>query len=162
MIYSHILYRKQLKNNEISTEKIPKVLKKDNKKAAIVSAIIGVISVVLCSILLFSGNVNFEFNDTEMTVVADLYEDISVKYHEIDAIELRENADRGSRVFGFGSPKLLMGSFKNDEFGNYTRYSYTKCENEIAIFSNGRVLVISGETEDKTTEIYNTLVEKCN
>ena len=161
-IYSHILFKKQLKNKEISLSNIPKNLKYDKKKVAVISAIISAVTFVLCSVLLFSGDIRFELNDTGMSVVADLYEDISIEYHEIDAIELRENADRGSRVFGFGSPKLLMGSFRNDEFGDYTRYSYTKCENEIAIFSNGRVLVISGETEDKTTEIYNTLVEKCN
>ena len=161
-IYSHILFKKQLKNKEISLSNIPKNLKYDKKKAAVISAIICAVTFVLCSVLLFSGDIRLELNDTGMSVVADLYEDISIEYHEIDAIELRENADRGSRVFGFGSPKLLMGSFRNDEFGNYTRYSYTKCENEIAIFSNGHVLVISGETEDKTTEIYNILIEKCN
>ena len=162
IIYSHTLFIKQLKNKEITMSDIPQDLKYDKKKVAIISAIISAVTFVLCSVLLFSGDISFEFNDTELAVVADLYNDISVKYEDIDSVELRENADRGSRMFGFGSPRLLMGNFRNEEFGDYTRYSYTKCENEIAIFSNGRVLVISGENKDKTTEIYNILIEKCN
>lgn len=162
VIYSQILYHKQLKRNEITINKTGDDLKKHRKKSALIAALIIAVSFILCAFLLFTGDISFELNENEFSIVADFYEDLTVKYEDVDSIELRVSEDRGSRVFGYGSPKLLMGNFKNEEFGNYTRYSYTKCENEIAIFSNGHVLVISGETEDKTTEIYNILIEKCN
>ena len=97
-----------------------------------------------------------------ISINASLYDDISVKYEDIDSVELRNEANPGSRAFGFGSPKLLMGRFKNDEFGNYIRYAYTKCNSEIVISSKGQILIISAEDEIKTNEIYNILIEKCN
>ena len=162
VVYSYVFYRKQLKSNEISAEDISKKLKPDSKKAILISIIITITTVILCSVLLFSGEINFEFNDTELEIVADLYSDISINYDDIDSVELKSNTDRGSRVFGYGSPKLLMGSFRNDEYGDYIRYSYTKCDNEITISANGSIFIISGKDSNETTDIYNKLIEKCN
>ena len=64
------------------------------------------------------------------------------------------------RTFGFGSARLLMGQFKNDEFGTYTRYSYTKCDSCVVLISGENVLVLSGPDEDATREIYEELTAK--
>ena len=40
--------------------------------------------------------------------------------------ELREGNVDGTRIGGFGSFRLLLGFFENEEFGTYTRYTYYK------------------------------------
>ena len=61
---------------------------------------------------------------------------------------------------GFGSPKLSMGTFSNEEFGLYTRYTYTQCSTAIVIRSGERVLVISAEDAAATRALYEALLEK--
>ena len=63
----------------------------------------------------------------------------------------------GSREWGFGSPTLLMGSFKNEEFGMYTRYTYTSCDACVVLTSGEKVLVLNGADEAATKAIYEAL-----
>ena len=66
----------------------------------------------------------------------------------------------GSRIGGFSSARLLLGFFKNEEFGTYTRYTYTKPESCIILEVGSRTLVISGRTAEDTQEIYEKLLER--
>ena len=75
-------------------------------------------------------------------------------------MEYRDGNVPGSRVFGVGSFRLLLGSFENDEFGNYTRYTYYNPEACVVLKVNGKTLVLSGKDATETQEIYRQLVEK--
>ena len=79
---------------------------------------------------------------------------------EVDNIEYREQDDPGRRVLGFGSSKLLLGEFENDEFGSYTRYSYTKCDSCVVLSVGDRILVINGENDESTKQIYDELTKR--
>ena len=65
-----------------------------------------------------------------------------------------------SRVFGVGSFRLLLGSFENEEFGNYTRYTYYNPEACVVMKVNGKTLVLSGKDAEETQAIYSQLVER--
>ncbi|MBO7319485.1 MAG: hypothetical protein J6V06_05635, partial [Clostridia bacterium] len=78
----------------------------------------------------------------------------------IDAVEFREVTADGLRASGFGSMKLLMGRFKNDEFGYYTRYTYADDTGCVVITSGEEKLVIAGKTIVETRAIYEALTEK--
>ena len=54
---------------------------------------------------------------------------------------------------GFGSGRLSMGTFKNDEFGTYTRYTYNGCDECIVISVDDKILVLNGKDEYSTREI---------
>ena len=75
-------------------------------------------------------------------------------------IEYRDEAVPGSRVMGYGSPKLLYGQFRNDELGNYTRYTYTNSTSAIIIRLDGEVLVLADESPELTEALYEGLVAK--
>ena len=53
-----------------------------------------------------------------------------------------------------------MGTFQNDEFGTYTRYTYTGDGPAVVIVSDGRTLVIGLETSAGTRAFYEALLEK--
>ncbi|MBQ9987473.1 MAG: hypothetical protein IJP28_03745, partial [Erysipelotrichales bacterium] len=83
-----------------------------------------------------------------------------VAYDRIGTIEYITDDQPGIRTMGFGSPRLLMGSFENKEYGNYTRYSYAGCKSAVVLKNHGSVLVINGIDEKSTQEIYETLIER--
>ena len=76
------------------------------------------------------------------------------------SMEYRNDDVPGLRVGGFGSPRLLLGYFENDEFGTYTRYTYTNAGSGIIITAGEKILVISGKDPAETQAIYETLVQR--
>ena len=101
-----------------------------------------------------------EFSDNYFTIKASYYDDLTVFYDRIESVEYRDGNVNGSRVFGVGSFRLLLGSFENQEFGNYTRYTYYNPEACVVLKVNGKTLVLSGKDAAETREIYETLLQK--
>ena len=157
-IYSYLYYKKQVKNG---TYEMSDKIKPLSKKAKIISII--AVLLILCGVmvLMFTGDVEISYGDDSFTVGATYWNDITVEYDEVDSIELYENADFGTRVYGFGSARLWLGSFKSDELGSYTLYAYTGSEDAVVISVDGKKLVI-GDTENQTAaEIYAELSPLC-
>ena len=75
-------------------------------------------------------------------------------------MEYRTEDKPGSRIFGYGSFTLLMGEFQNSEFGNYTRYSYTSCDDCIVLTVDEKILVINGKDEAQTKEMFEELTKR--
>lgn len=134
---------------------------KSEKKNQIVGYGIGIVVLILTVVLLFTGNIRIEYEDTSFTIQGSYWSDLTIDYDEIESMEYRDEKIDGSRTGGFGSPRLLMGNFKNSEFGNYTRYTYTNCEAGVVLTINRRKVVISGKDEESTREIYDELVIRC-
>lgn len=156
--YSYLYYRKQTKNNSFHVDD-PMMQQKKTRIWWFVTLGIGVLVLVFVGVMLFTGDITVEYSDTAMTLQADYWPDASISYDDIQALEYREQDVHGIRTNGFGSPRLLMGTFRNDEFGTYTRYSYTKCTSAVVLELQNEVLVVSGKDEAATRQIYETLLE---
>ena len=102
-----------------------------------------------------------EYGKDSFTIKATYWSDEEISYDDIEEIEYRTGGAVGSRVGGFGSPRLQMGNFNNSEFGNYTRYTYTNCTQSVIVTVKGEKVVISGKDEESTREIYEELLKKC-
>ena len=50
----------------------------------------------------------------------------------------------GVRTYGFGNFRMLMGSFSNDAYGNYTRYTYASCKDSVVLSVHGETIVLNG------------------
>ena len=117
--------------------------------------------VILVGLLLTTGNIKMHYGEESFTIQASYWMDKEVEYEKIDRIEYRDEKISGSRTGGFGSFRLLMGSFKNEEFGNYTRYTYKNCNAGIVLVVDGNELIISGRDQEETRAIYEELVKRC-
>jgi hypothetical protein len=53
-----------------------------------------------------------------------------------------------------------MGTFKNDDLGYYTRYSYTGCDTGIMLDLGGNIVIISAADEESTQKLYEELLNK--
>ncbi|MBE6538132.1 MAG: DUF1648 domain-containing protein [Ruminococcaceae bacterium] len=155
MIYSYVFYKKQLREDPSSIT--PMVKSKGNKIALTVSLIFVAAILIFVGILMFTGDVNVSYTDADFTIEASYYQDLTVKYEEIDNVEYRENFDKGTRIYGYGSARLLLGTFKNEEFGNYTLYSYATSAPCIIITSGDKKLVIGLENAELTKAAFDEI-----
>ncbi len=156
-LYSYLYYKKQTKQGKYEitqfTPPMPKVYK-------IITIVCLVAILIFVPLISYTGNIDFVFGENALTIQADYYNDISVNYDSINDIEFREVTVDGLRTSGFGSFRLLMGQFKNDEFGYYTRYTYYKDAGSVVLSIGTEKLVIGGKTLVETKAIYDTLKEK--
>lgn len=131
-----------------------------DKKIQKGSIVFLVVLLVFVVVILFTGDLEYSFGEDAMTIRADWYSDLTVKYESVDSIEYRDGKIPGLRVGGFGSFRLLMGFFKNEEFGTYTRYTYYDPEACVVLTTGSRTIVLSGENGAETAALYERLLEK--
>lgn len=161
MIYSYAYYRKQLIAGTATKEDA--VLSPSDKKTMRVSIAIGIIVCAFALLFLFTGKFEVTFGETALTIDAVYWDDMKIAYADISDVEYREQDDpnaSGNRTFGYGSFTLLMGQFKNSEFGMYTRYSYTSCDACVVISMNDDIVIINGKDTEQTKAIYDELCKQ--
>lgn len=158
VMYSYRYYKKQLKTGNITKDTVQ--MTSEEKKVTKISTVVGIFILVLAFLFITTGDFEVRPEDNALHIEALYWENATVPYTEIDHIEYREQDDPGSRTYGFGSLKLLLGKFQNSEFGSYTRYSYTSCDSCIVITVNDNILVVNAADEEKTKVLYEELVKK--
>ena len=158
-LYSYLYYRKQVKaGTAVATKDIP--VDKRTKLIRRISLVLAVAILIGCGFFLFTGSIEYEFREDGLVMDATFYAPITLRYDEIQTLEYREENVDGVRVGGFGSFKLQLGNFQNDEFGNYTRYTYYKTESCIIVTANCKTLVFGGKDAAETLEIYQELLSR--
>lgn len=155
-LYSRTYFYKQVKQGTASPAEL-KDFQKKNKVSKKVSLILVPVILAGCALLMFTGNVQVTLGESSMTVSATYAEDFSVDYAKIDRMEYREKAPEGVRLFGFGSFRLSLGSYRNDEIGNHTQYCYARVQSHILIESDGDILLLNLGTEEETKDLFETL-----
>lgn len=157
VIYSYVYYKKQVKAGNYEVEPLPCL---NTKAAKIISLVTVPIVLVLVAVLMFTGNVKVNYTETAFAIEASFWSDLTVEYDALESIEYREEGVPGTRANGIGSARLLVGIFQNEEFGNYTRYTYTGNKPCVVLNVDGKILVINGIDEAVTKTIYETIQEK--
>lgn len=154
IVYSWLYYRRQKQAGE-NMQSPPAMFKKAGKLSIV---IVTLILIFVCWVM-FTGDITMSYGATSFTIEASFHDDLTVEYSAIDSIEFREENVSGTRVWGFGSGRLLLGTFENEEFGTYTRYTYTNPEACIVMTAGEKTLVISSKTASQTKAIYLDLLD---
>ena len=153
-VYSYRYYKGQLARGE-KPDPLPPLSSRHWKISAAVTAAI----LVFVAVMLFSGRVETAFGDDSFTVRGSYYGSQTVSYADIDSLELRQDDVPGSRVFGVGSYRLLLGTFRNEEFGTYTRMTYYNPQSAIVLKTDtDKTYVLSGKDPAETAAIYRQLL----
>ena len=162
-VYSYRFYKKQIAEGRATKEDYEKErvkMLKGGKVAVVISAIVVPVLIVFLVITMFTGNIEVELGDTSMTVDASFSGAVTFNYGDIDEVEYREEGVEGERIMGFGSARLLIGTFQNEEFGAYTRYTYTGDRPCVVLTLDGKKVVIGGTDADSVKQIYDVISEK--
>ncbi len=154
VIYSYRIYRGHQKEG---IRYIASQRSEAEKIAIRVTAVIVPLIFIGIGILMFTGDIRVSFEDASFAIEATYWTDIEIPYSEIDTITYRTDLDVGSRTNGFGSVRLSMGIFQNEELGSYTLYAYTGAKEFIVLTSDGKTLVIGMLHTEDTQAIYEAI-----
>ena len=161
--YSYFYAKKQITEGNATKEEFHHpIAKRFGKKVSAISGILTVALILLLIPLLFTGSLETEFSESSFTVKASYWKDLTLEYEKIDSVEYRETSVEGHRVNGFSSAKLLMGTFRNDEFGSYTRYTYAGDGPCIVLKAGNRTVVLGAAEEQEVKELFEILSKKIN
>lgn len=156
-VYSWLLAKKQQREGTYTESQVNKNLKKHPVIMAVSMVLVTAI-LIFVGILMFTGDISYTCTDTALLIDADFHADSTVPYEKIDSLELRETAPAGTREWGFASARLMMGFFRNEEFGSHARYTYTGCDCYILLTSGDEILILSDRDEESTRALYEALM----
>lgn len=154
IVYSYRFYKKE----KAAGKAVNAGYSATDKKILKGSAVFLVILTVFVLYVLFAGDIDYHYREDYLMIEADMYTDHVVYYDAIESLEFREGNISGARVGGYGSFRLLMGYFRNEEFGTYTRYTYYKPDACVVVHLKNSILVLSGETRADTESLYQNLL----
>ncbi len=157
VVYSYSYHKKHKNGAPVSKVQMTKT----EKRTSVIGSIFGALILIGALVLCFTGDIDLQVGPTALSVKATYWQDLTIDYDAIDQIELYEEGIPGTRVYGFGTPRLLMGSFRNESFGNYTRYTYTKAKACIVLTVDKHILVVGCKDDNSTYELYDRLLERC-
>ena len=154
IVYSYRFYKKEKVEGKVQSTGYSATDKKILKG----SGIFLIVMTVFLLFVLFYGDISYSFREDYLLIDSNMYSDYIVYYDTIDHVEFREGNVPGLRVGGYGSFRLLMGYFENEEFGTYTRYTYYKPEACVVLTKGEKKIVLSGETYAETQSLYQKLL----
>ncbi len=154
-VYSCLFYRKQ-KEAGAALEPMPILPGKSAKTSLIFLAAVALF--VAC--ILFTGNLEYHYGDTSFTVEASFYDELTVNYADIKDVKYLDHNMEGRRVWGYGSLRLLLGTFETEGF-QYTRYTYYDPQSAVGVMLEDQIIILSGRDPEESKQIYETLLEKC-
>ena len=158
-VYSWCLARKQKAAGRYTESAVSRSLK-DRPVVRAVSIVAVTLILLGTAVVMFTGEIECTVTDTTLTIEADYYDDLTVSLDAIDGIEYRDSAPEGIREFGWGSARLMLGTFRSDEFGLHTRYTYVACEACIILRSGDDVLVLNAADEASTRALYEAIAQE--
>ena len=156
ILYSYLFYKKKTATGE-------KLKIQYNKKTIGVSGIIAILTIIFGIWTLFLGSIEIRFEDKDFTIEAQGWSDYTVDYTQIDSISYEENSSQNRndyRTNGLGNLRYAMGNFRNNVYGDYIRYTHSSCHSYVVMSIDGKILVVNGENDSATKEIYHTISEK--
>ena len=157
VLYSYNYYKKhQTEAHESSSS----LYNKSDKKTKTISIATVSVILVFVAVIMFTGKLNFTFEEEKLVVGVTFGGGTEIKYSEIESVDYLESKASGMRISGFASSKLLYGWFKNDTYGNYLRYTYADSDSYILIIVDGEEIVIADVDTDSTRALYEKLLEE--
>ena len=118
---------------------------------------------VFVAVALVAGSAEVVFGEDSLTVEASFWQDMTISYDSIESVSYvtgDEMPGAGVRTYGLGNLRMLMGTFANDAYGSYTRYTYDSCDDCVVLNVSGMTVVLNGPGVDDTRQIYQELTAR--
>ena len=118
---------------------------------------------VFVAVALVAGSAEVVFGEDSLTVEASFWQDVTISYDSIESVSYETGEEMpaaGIRTYGLGNLRMLMGSFANDAYGSYTRYTYDSCDDCVVLNVSGMTVVLNGPSVDDTRQIYQELTAR--
>ena len=84
-----------------------------------------------------------------------------IYYDDMESVELIDTPESfGTAVSENAGHNTVYGTYKNDEYGTYDVYVYTKVEQCVKVVYKDGVLLVNDSNKSKTNTLFKTLSEK--
>ena len=111
--------------------------------------------------IMFTGEVEISYDEDGFTVDSMYTQPYTVKYSDIGGTYFSEEYIDGHKVFGFNSAKLMMGTFENDRYGKYQRFTYTGNNGFVIIETmDEKYVVLGAKSLGETRELFDEITDK--
>ena len=152
VIFSYRFRQKEILNGDEFTKRNP------SKKRTALGIVVTVITVVIVCYLMFTGEIRYVLSEDTLMVDCNHWNDEYIKLSDIEEITLITDADYGMRTYGFGTPRLSMGKFRNDAYGIYELYAYPQNKTAIEIKTSSGITLINNKTPEETKALYESIL----
>ena len=118
---------------------------------------------VFVAVALVAGSAEVVFGEDSLTVEASFWQDMTISYDSIESVSYETGEEMpaaGIRTYGLGNLRMLMGTFANDAYGSYTRYTYDSCDDCVVLNVSGMTVVLNGPSVDDTRQICQELTAR--
>lgn len=124
-------------------------------------AVLPLIVIGIVTVIMFTGNVQVELKQDSLKIGASGFaaKSMEIAYDDIESVEYRNELSIGKRTWGVGSAAIQAGRFKNDSFGLYHLYSYTRCDEYIVLKVEDGFVVMNQKDEKQTKELYEKMIK---
>ncbi len=154
LVYSYKFHLKEKKEGKTFMKN------KKLRKYYIISGIIVGVILIAVGFIMFTGEIEISYTDQGFVIDSMYSQPYTVKYSDVGTTEYREEYIDGHKVYGFNSAKLMMGTFENEMYGKYQRFTYTGNNGFIIIETlDEEYIILSGKNLDETRELFNELTE---
>lgn len=120
-------------------------------------------ALAFAAVAMVAGSAKVVYGEDSLTVDASFWQDMTISYDSIESVSYvtgDEMPGAGVRTYGLGNLRMLMGSFANDAYGSYTRYTYDSCDDCVVLNVSGMTVVLNGPSVDDTKQIYQELTAR--
>ena len=131
-----------------------------SKTSKWLSIAIGVFTLAFIGFLLFCVGIDVDVNKEGLVAKAPMVTTTKATYGDMENVELIKDIDLGRRTNGLGDFIVQAGHFKNDRYGAYMLYSYTKCKSYVDItLKDGTHVVVNGKSDQETKALYEEITK---
>ena len=119
-----------------------------------------VLTIMVIAILLFTGQVKYEYNTEQIKLYATYWIPYTIKIQDIDSIKMIDQINFGIRLCGLGSTKCAAGLFRNKVYGNYILYTDNYLGQHLEIKLKSGKIIVLGIRNESMLEVYNNVQSK--
>ena len=132
------------------------------KKYVIFACVFILLPIIIIFFTVFdmSSDPSVDIMDDVIGLKAPLCTKEVIDYKDIDDVQYIDSMDFGEKKKGKTSTDFIAGYYENDVYGDYYIVANQKCKNYIVICSDNRYFVFNLETDTKTKEAYQVILEK--
>ncbi len=120
------------------------------------------VAVIALAVLFFSAGIKYEWREEEREIYFGCVVggNITIEVDTIESVRLLDENHNGFRSEGLGTPFIKAGTFRNDAYGKYALFIYTKTHEYVEItYADGNVCVTNRETLQETEQLYEDICE---
>lgn len=102
---------------------------------------------------------SIRLDHSQLHIETLLVSDRTIELDQTESLILKPADDPGDRLFGYSAFGTDLGTYENDEYGRYYRYT-SNSDIVIELRQKGGITVISESTDQKTRELFERIAER--